>query len=243
MQEQLILQLLVRPMVIVILQFRPCFLPILPKKILHSVLQWVQVQIGTIILVMGKLIASVQSLFYIQGFERPLSANEKALLQKIFHKGMNLYLIRIIEGHAGIFDATPRAFTLGNTLYLKTGAFPASLLVHECSHSWQYHHTGNRYSADALGAQWLLEDAYNWFKEIEVRKKTDWLDFNPEAQAEFLEDAWRLGSLVNKDHQVLDYSKGSIYLADNVTSFGLFEAFGENLTEMLNNAIREIRKS
>lgn len=199
--------------------------------------------IGTIILVIGKLIALVQSLFYLQSFERPLSVGEKTELQKIFHKGMSIYLIRIIEGHSGIFDATPRAFTLGNTLYLKTGTFPTSLLVHECSHSWQYHHTGNRYTADALGAQWFVEDAYNWYKEIENRKKTDWLDFNPEAQAEFLEDTWRYGSLVDKDGFFVDFSKGSYYLADGKTTFGKFESSGKDLSDIANKAIRQIRKS
>ncbi|WP_417613295.1 hypothetical protein [Owenweeksia hongkongensis] len=199
--------------------------------------------IGTIILVIGKLIALVQSIFYLQGFERPLNADEKAELKKIFLRGMDLYLIRIITGHAGIFDATPRAFTLGNTLYLKTDSFPTSLLVHECSHSWQYHHTGNRYTADAFGAQWFVDDAYNWFKEIENRHKTDWLDFNPEAQAEFLEDTWRYGSLVDKNGQLIDYSKGSYYLADGKTTFGKFNSSGKDLSDIANNAIRQIRKS
>src|SRR5690606_36153770 len=197
---------------------------------------------GSIILILGKFIALVQSLFFLQDFERPLSESEKNVLRKIFQRSMNLYLIRIIEGRSGIFGVSPRAFTLGNRLYLKTNSFPTSLLVHECSHSWQYHHTGNRYTADAIGAQWFVDDAYNWFKEIDLRKKTNWFDFNPEAQAEFLEDIWKHGCLVNKDESIIDYGKGSFYNADDENSFGKFEAYGNNLTDIANQALHQIRK-
>lgn len=210
--------------------------------ILRGIWDLLSPTIGTIILVIGKFIALVQSLFFLQGFERPLTSDEKAQLRTIFHKSINLYLIRIIEGHSGLYDLTGRAFTLGNTLYLKTSLFPNSLLVHECSHSWQYHHTGNRYTSDALGAQWFVDDAYNWFKEIDIRNKINWRDFNPEAQAEFLEDIWKHARLVDKNGNTIDYGKGSFYKADNQNSFGLFEAYGKNLTDLAQNTISQIRK-
>lgn len=198
--------------------------------------------IGSIILLVGKLISLVQNLLFLQGPERPLSESEKGNLRSIFGKGMNFYLIRFVEGRSGIFDASDRAFTLGNTIYLKTDSFPFSLIVHECNHSWQYQNFGNRYTADALAAQWYVDDAYNWFKEIDRRKKTNWRDFNPEAQAEFLEDIWKHGKLADQNGTLIDHGRGSFYKADNKSSFGHFTSYGRDLSEIANRAIIQVRK-
>lgn len=198
--------------------------------------------VGSIIVVIGKAIAHIQSTIYLQGFERPLTESEKALLKDVFHSSVNLYLIRIIEHHSGIFDLTPRAFTLGNTLYLKKSEFDEDLLVHEATHSWQYQHLGNRYTIDALSAQWFVDDAYNWRKEIEDRGKSRWQDLNMESQAGFIEFLWLWGQLVDKNGNVIESGNGSFFNEDGITSKGEFYAFGRSFTSIANKALQIIRK-
>ena len=101
--------------------------------------------VGTVIVVLGQTVAMIQSIFFLQGFERPLTDHEKSQLQRVFKDSLNYRVIGIIEGRAGLFGSSPRAFTLGNTLYMKRPAFPIDLLVHETTHVWQYQQTGGRY--------------------------------------------------------------------------------------------------
>jgi hypothetical protein len=44
--------------------------------------------------------------------------------------------------------------------------------------------------------------AYNWEVSEVLRGNTDWSDFNKEAQAEFIEDVWRKGSVTFLDGHV-----------------------------------------
>ena len=196
---------------------------------------------GTIIVVVGKIIAFVQSIFYAQAFERPLTEDEKLQLKKVFKKELNYYVIRVIEGHCGLFGLSPRAFTLGNTIYLKTHKFSIDLLVHESTHAWQYQRTGNRYTSDAVAAQWVVKDGYNWRKEIDERKKTDWVEFNVEAQAQFIQDIWRLGELRDNEEKVLERRNGSFYDADGKNKIGHFNIRGSDYTEIANAAVKTIR--
>lgn len=197
---------------------------------------------GFIVIFIGKLIAHLQSLFYLQSFERPLTQEEKQKLQLVLQGSANLYIIRIIEGHSGIFDLTPRAFTLGNTLYLKTKDFDEDLLIHEAMHSWQYQRLGIRYALDALLAQWFVPDAYNWKKELEERNKERWQDFNMESQAEFIEYLWQWGHNTGKDGRMIDFGKGSFFTADDQSLFGKFVVYGEDFTLIAAQATSKIRK-
>ena len=178
--------------------------------------------LGMIIVVSGKVVSMLQSIFYLQGFERPLTDHEKLQLERVFKDSLNYYVIRIIEGHAGLFGLSSRAFTLGNTLYMKTKTFPIDLLVHETTHVWQYQQTGDRYASDALTAQWFVSDAYDWEKEITVRSKVQWTEFNNEAQAEFFEDLWKSGVLRDSSGATLQAGDGAFFDADAKDNFGRF---------------------
>lgn len=145
---------------------------------------------GTIILVLGTVMALLQSVCYAQGFERPLTNKERTQLQKVFKNSINYYVLRIVEGHAGIFGINSRPFVLGNTIYMKK-CRDFGVLVHEAVHIWQFQHTGNRYASDALRAQWFSPDPYNWKREIITKGKITWVDFNAEAQAEFIHILWK----------------------------------------------------
>ena len=53
--------------------------------------------LGMIIVVSGKVVSMLQSIFYLQGFERPLTDHEKLQLERVFKDSLNYYVIRIIE--------------------------------------------------------------------------------------------------------------------------------------------------
>jgi hypothetical protein len=197
--------------------------------------------IGTIIVVIGKLVALVQSIIYAQGFERPLTEKEKSELKRVFKDSLNYYVIRIIEGHSGLFGLNSRPFTLGNAIYMKTETFPFDLLVHETTHAWQYQQTGNRYASDAITGQWFVPDEYNWEREINLRNKNDWSEFNNEAQGEFFQDLWKYGELRDKSGTTTQTGNGSFFDADGKNRIGHFEINGKDYTSIAIEAVKTVR--
>ena len=166
---------------------------------------------GGLIYLGGMILSQIQKVLPIQAAERALTKAEKDMLRRIFMNSLSLYNVRIVEGSAGLYGSGTFATTVGNTIYVRaidpnTDA-GRSTLVHECVHVWQYQNIGSRYTAEALLAQgaWPAQPnpntggtslaAYNW-EVVEVnRGNTDWTRFNREAQAEFIQDLWRIGTL------------------------------------------------
>ncbi len=141
---------------------------------------------GAVIMVGGKVVAFVQAVLGMQ-WPRPLTDDEQAYLSTVYADSVDLAVVRVVPGFAGLFSLNRRPFTLGNTIYLKR-AGGRSTLVHECAHVWQYQHLGGRYTFDALWAQATVKpDAYRWADELS-RGRRHWRDFNREAQAQFLEE-------------------------------------------------------
>lgn len=146
---------------------------------------------GAVIMVGGKAVAFVQAVLGMQ-WPRPLTDDEVAHLSTVYAESVDLSLVRLVPGRAGVFSLNKRPFTLGNTIYLKN-AGGHGVLVHECAHVWQYQHLGGRYTFDALWAQLTVKpDAYRWTDELD-RGREHWRDFNREAQAQFLEDLAEAG--------------------------------------------------
>ncbi len=200
---------------------------------------------GAIVVVGGKLISFVQTLsYFLQPNERKLTGEEKQLLERVFRTSLALYNIRLVEGFAGLFSLNSRPFTLGNTIYLKDRdvSQEPQLLVHECTHVWQYQHSGARYVSDALGAQLFVEDEYNWKKEIE-RGHTDWVDFNKESQGKFLENLYTDGELLiaSTFSSTTETGHGVFYVADrrNLPNRFVFDAVDH--THRANDAVSALR--
>lgn len=160
---------------------------------------------GAAILIIGQLLSLIQRLIFLQSNERPLTQKEQDMLRRVFYNSLALYNIRIVKGRSGLFGMSPRAFALGNTIYLKNVnlAIAPSVLVHECVHVWQYQNLGARYAMDALGSQAYYGcgrgGAYDWQAEL-ARGRLCWRDFNREAQAEFMQHVWDAGTLTLLGH-------------------------------------------
>ncbi|SMO43138.1 hypothetical protein SAMN06265379_101775 [Saccharicrinis carchari] len=198
--------------------------------------------VGAFILLVAKLIALVQTIFYLQDFERRITINEEMKLNKVFAHSMSLYNVRIIEGRAGLYGLNSRAFTLGNTIYLKTKSFSIDLLIHETVHAWQYQKSGCRYASDAIIAQWFVEGAYDWEMGIKVRGKQAWIYLNEEAQAEFMQDLWKRGKLCDKDNRILKVGDGCYFDADEKKTFGKFSIWFNDYSRFAASAVNQLQK-
>lgn len=169
---------------------------------------------GAAIVVVGTAVALIQACLFLQRIHRPLTDTEKEALRAVFRRSVALRNVRVVEGFAGILGVNRRPFTLCNTIFLKRvdPSMRPEVLVHECTHVWQYQHGGSRYAADALGAQAFVENPYSWQAEI-ARGRIRWEQFNAEAQAQLLEDLHEHGSLgAANDHAEL-YMDGANHSA------------------------------
>jgi len=198
---------------------------------------------GAAILVVAKAASLVQSIFLIEARQRKLTPREIHLLRKVFGDSIAYYNIRLVQGRSGLFGLNPRPFALGNTIYLKDrdASREPDLLVHEATHVWQYQRVGARYTSDALGAQFLLDDAYSWEKEV-GRGKDLWARFNMEAQASFLQDAYIWGELI-RDGRVVARGGGVFFDADGQSNLGRLVVRAVDHTARAAAALAVLRRS
>ena len=153
--------------------------------------------VGGALIGIGNCVSLIQIAIGAENRKRPLTEKEVAMLTQVFRNSVALFKIRIIEGKSGVFDFNDRAFTMGNTIYMKrtSAARWDRTLVHETTHVWQYQNAGPRYASQALGAQVYYEyvkgrSAYDWWDPEVVDVNSAWEDWNPEAAAQFIEDLY-----------------------------------------------------
>jgi hypothetical protein len=156
---------------------------------------------GTIIYCSLMLVDAVQTLLGIQAKKRPLTAQERDILQRVFGNSLHYDRIRIATGKAGLFstlNTQSRPFVIGYNIYMLKH-FSVSTLVHECVHVWQYQHGGTRYIGNSalhqLYARFIDKryDPYCW-KEPLRACGGDWQALPcVEAQAQFIQDVFELG--------------------------------------------------
>jgi hypothetical protein len=192
-------------------------------------------------MIVGKLIATIQVIFTL-GSERKLTDEEKRQLRRVFKESLNYYVIRVAEGHAGVFQLGNNRFVLGNTIYFKIYPVKTEFLVHECVHVWQYQNGGARYTTDNIWAQ-LTEDDFNapdvYVNEINAGN-TEWDEFHPEAQSELIEGIWLEGEL--EDGTVpRPRGNGVFYDADGKSKLGIFVHNGVDYTAIANRAVKSLR--
>lgn len=132
---------------------------------------------------------------------RHLTSTEHAYLKTVFHDSLDYTKMTITKGSVKSAGSTAR--TTGNTINFPSSYFqPGTLelkpewsatLVHESTHVWQYQHHGWGYAPAALWAQLKAfvttgdrDNAYHWEKL--AAKHASWDKFNPEQQAQLVED-------------------------------------------------------
>jgi hypothetical protein len=202
---------------------------------------------GAVIMVAGKGIETAQQLSGRQDAPRRLSEAETELLTRVFRGSLTLEHIRVVADDAGpVFGINRREFVLGNTMYLK-GSTDEAVFVHEAIHVWQYQRLGANYAADAIYAQWFIDDPYNWRKEVYERGKTDWSQFNFEAQGRFFQNLYTLGELVSP--RATSSGNGFFFDADPTrNTFGRLRGVDPDgnddtfiLTALANRAVARVR--
>lgn len=155
---------------------------------------------GGILLFGGKTLAAVSAMFPGVARREPLTKEQKKLVRRVFKDSIALHNVRLMKSKygAGLLTWGDRPFTLGNVIYLKGRNVDnePELLVHECTHVWQYQNVGAQYTSEAVHAQWLVPDAYSWERELQ-RGNDTWNRLNREAQASLLEDIFRSGELIH----------------------------------------------
>jgi hypothetical protein len=93
---------------------------------------------------------------------------------------------------------------------------------------------------DAVWAQNYVDSAYSWQAEID-RGHTEWVDFNLEAQAAFIEDIYALGKIVDSFGQAISVGNGVFFDGDTEIATAKFVAGGIDHTVRANTALTFIR--
>jgi hypothetical protein len=153
---------------------------------------------------------------------RPLTSSELSDAKLIFGDSIDYTKVLVDGGSVGSVGASR---TIGNTVHLTSNLFKAGtsetttegkrILVHELTHVWQYQHQGWTYAPKAIWAQLKAavgdgdrNGAYDW-KSL-VAKGVPWDEWNPEAQAEAVEDYnkalhfAKAGNATPEDYETLD---------------------------------------
>jgi hypothetical protein len=121
--------------------------------------------------------------------ERRLNHSERALLEPIYERSVELSRVRLRTPVAGLLAMTRRAFVIENTVFVPKRFLPlqSAVLVHEICHVWQHQNGGHAYIADSLEAQ-LVGDGYQLDKGIDQGRP--WQGLNCEQQATLVEEGF-----------------------------------------------------
>jgi hypothetical protein len=151
---------------------------------------FVQTPVDAVLMMGGRAVSAIQTLIGVEAPGRKLTDQEIAELKKVYGDSIDYSSVRIKESDDLFTIGANR--THGNVIHFQKDALKnnPSVLIHEMAHVWQFQHGGTDYMSEALWAQ-AAGDAYNYAKAISEGKS--WSQFDPEQQAELLEDAYRQG--------------------------------------------------
>lgn len=164
---------------------------------------FLQTPADAVLMMGGRAVSAVQTVTGLEAPGRELTADEIQALRMVYGDSIDYSQVRIKEGDTGVFGASGRPFTHGNTIYIPKSWLDKhpepgerrSLLIHEMAHVWQNQNGGTDYMTEALGGQ-FFGDGYNFGKALAEGKRFE--DMNPEQQAELLEKAWESGFLTSQ---------------------------------------------
>jgi hypothetical protein len=177
-------------------------------------------------------VSSVQVRLGLEPPARRLAGAEIGELRKIFGDSVDYDAVRIKQGNAGVFSVNDRAFTSGNTIYMKDfrddpwttdrlEQMPA--LVSEMTHVWQYQNGGAGYASRALLSQ-RYGAGYDFARSV---PHTPWGGLGPEQQDALLNAAYKARAF-DHDPPVFWYDLGG-------------DGNWEDLSGYLRDALADIR--
>jgi hypothetical protein len=127
---------------------------------------------------------------------RPLTPDEKSILDGVFGNALSTSIIRIRE-HATIIGFGNCHRTTGNIINTPGVGLSRKDLIHEASHVWQ-HQNGIpfAYAASALSSQAIAQLTQgDWEKAYDysaLEGHVPWVQWNAEQQAHWIQDHERL---------------------------------------------------
>lgn len=167
--------------------------------------------------------ALIQLVWRVLAPARPLRPEESDAGQAVLGAdGIRYTAVRVAQGGlAGSIFARNgrRAFTLYRTVNLPDDA-PLDIVVHELAHVVQYERAGGRYMWEALRAQTLLDDAYDYGGAEGLvaarRAARHFSEFNREQQAKIAQDYYarviegNSASLSAEQREAYDFYRGEL---------------------------------
>lgn len=125
-------------------------------------------------------------------FGRTLYVTEKRFLRTIFRDSLDLDRIRVVETRVANAPTT-----LGNQIRIAPGRSLAtdegkSILVHECTHVWQYQTQGTRYITCSIAHQVAAATSTGTrnaaYFNYQLSERSRFADFPAEEQAQIVQD-------------------------------------------------------
>ena len=180
-----------------------------------------QIPANFVLLYGGGVVRGVQTALGIEPEGRALDDDERNELTKIYQDSLDVDLIRLKFGDAGLFSLGAAPFTHGNTIYILKGWLPDEadanyqsswrrLLAHESMHVWQYQANGANYMSASIAHQfdgWRKSGsrgaAYDYDSAIKTGQT--WARLNPEQQAKLIEDAYFYGLFDDENVRFIPY--------------------------------------
>lgn len=176
----------------------------------------VQIPFNWILVYGGHVVSFIQTNLKTEPTGRSLSDEEKEQLRKIFVGSLDLEAVRLKIGDIGVFGASGAPFTHCNTIYIPKTYLPdpldeanyksalRDLLAHEAVHVWQYQRGGANYMSESLFHQCrgiINGNNRGWAYDFEraFTEGKSWAEYNPEQQAELIEQSFYQGLFDNSE--------------------------------------------
>jgi len=160
--------------------------------------------VSAAIMNIATFISSIESAMNSAPESRPLSPEERTMLEDIYGDSIDYDKVRIKEGDEGLINMVNKngAFVLGDTILISSNYSPEQrrdILVHEMMHVWQYQNGGADYLAKAVmsyvngEADPISGKDRGYYYQNDVVSNKPFGELTPDQQAQLIQDAFSKG--------------------------------------------------